>query len=81
MCGVYICVSLVHLPILPIVILDFPLRLSPQSVLAGIILQYLCFLLWLTLCFVGSDDKQFEEEKELIIKEIERISHLPNVTC
>ncbi|XP_010052020.2 calcium-binding protein 39 isoform X1 [Eucalyptus grandis] len=26
----------------------------------------------------GADDEQFEEEKEIIIKEIERVSHLPN---
>ncbi|KAF8401607.1 hypothetical protein HHK36_012553 [Tetracentron sinense] len=29
----------------------------------------------------GADDEQFEEEKDLIIKEIERISRLPNVAC
>lgn len=29
--------------------------------------------------FTGADDDQFEEEKELIIKEIERVSRLPNL--
>ncbi|XP_043721591.1 calcium-binding protein 39-like [Telopea speciosissima] len=29
----------------------------------------------------GTDDEQFEEEKDLVIKEIERISRIPNVAC
>lgn len=29
----------------------------------------------------GADDDQFEEEKELIMKEIERVSGLPNHDC
>lgn len=28
---------------------------------------------------LGGDDDQFEEEKELIIKEIEKVSQLPNL--
>ncbi|KAF7150995.1 hypothetical protein RHSIM_Rhsim02G0017000 [Rhododendron simsii] len=39
-------------------------------------LDHLCFLLH---CMAGADDDQFEEEKELIIKEIERVSRLPNL--
>lgn len=31
--------------------------------------------------FAGADDDQFEEEKELIMKEIERVSGLPNHDC
>lgn len=31
--------------------------------------------------FAGAEDEQFEEEKELIIKEIARVSRLPVLEC
>jgi hypothetical protein len=33
------------------------------------------------LIFAGAEDEQFEEEKELIIKEIERVSRSPILEC
>lgn len=41
-----------------------------------------CFVLSLVKCYnfaAGDEDDQFEEEREMIIKEIERLSRLSNL--
>ena len=35
--------------------------------------------LWLLIFWAGDEDDQFEEEKELIIKEIELVTQQPNL--
>lgn len=42
-------------------------------------IEYASIAKLLTTHVTGADDDQFEEEKELIIKEIERVSRLPNL--
>ncbi|KAE9453189.1 hypothetical protein C3L33_14906, partial [Rhododendron williamsianum] len=55
-------------------------NLSPGKGKSTLIMSFAAnYSLFSTSRMAGADDDQFEEEKELIIKEIERVSRLPNL--
>ncbi|KAI4378894.1 hypothetical protein MLD38_016314 [Melastoma candidum] len=63
---------------------DLPASKGKSYVILAFILEHLRFLrenvsVMVKALSSGGDDEQFEEERELVIKEIERISRLVNL--